>query len=63
MNRILMAAAALVLSGCVATGIVTPLNPEAQQLGVPTVEFTKTGLDYGPVKITMPNGETPVESF
>ncbi len=53
----------LLLTGCTGTAMVAPLNPEAQQLGTPVVEFTRTGFGHGPVKVTMPGGEVLVGQF
>ncbi len=37
--------------------MVAPLNPEAVQLGLPTLKFTGNGFGSGSVEVTMPDGE------
>ena len=46
----------LALAACTDTGTLTPLNGQAQEIGVPQIEFRR-GLPQGPVKVTMPDGE------
>ena len=53
----------LATSACAGTGTMTPLNPAAQQIGIPKVEYTRTGLGHGPVTVTMPDGEVLNGSF
>ena len=47
----------LSLASCAGTATLTPLNPDAQQIGTPRFEYTKTGLSHGSVIVTMPDGE------
>lgn len=47
----------LALSGCVSTADLTPLNEAASSTGVPQMKFTRRGTSFGPVTITMPDGE------
>ncbi len=63
MLRLPIVFALLALTSCAGTATLAPLNPEAQQLGVPRLEYTKTGLGHGPVTITMPDGEVLAGEF
>jgi hypothetical protein len=52
-----VAVAVVSLAACTASGNMFPLNDQAQQLGVPTFEFVRQGIDRGPVTVVMPDGE------
>ena len=52
-----MAAPLLVCAACSRTAEMVPLNDAANALGIPRLDATLYGTGYGPVTVTMPNGE------
>ena len=60
--RSILIAALLAVTGCTDTADLFPMNEQAQQAGVPHVEFRR-GLPHGPIKVTMPDGEVLTGSF
>ena len=61
-RALLPAVLTLALLGCTDTADLFPMNPAAQAIGVPHVEFRR-GLPHGPIKVTMPDGEVLTGSF
>lgn len=58
MHRIIVAGlAAAFLAGCARTADIVPLDAAATAAGIPKVDMTLYGVGYGPVTMTMPNGE------
>ena len=57
MRLVLAGILAFTLAGCAATADTFPLNSAAKQAGPLKVEFDRTGVGSGPVRITMADGE------
>ena len=53
----LIAVAMLMLVGCARTADIVPLDAAATAAGIPKVDMTLYGVGYGPVTMTMPDGE------
>src|SRR4051794_35525748 len=51
----------LLVGGCVAN--VDPLDEAALRAGIPTLEFKWAGFQYGPVRVTMPDGEVLIGEY
>lgn len=62
--KIVVLLAAGLLAGCayMDDAQMYPMNPLAQQIGVPRVEFMRN-VNSGPIKVTMPDGEVLNGSF
>jgi hypothetical protein len=45
------------LFACARDADMVPLNPQAEQLGIPKLAATLYGTGYGPISVTMPDGE------
>jgi opacity protein-like surface antigen len=54
---LLIAVAAALLAGCARTADVVPLDDAATAAGIPKIDMTLYGTGYGPVTVTMPDGE------
>ncbi len=57
MRLVLIAAFAAILSGCARSADIMPLDDAARTIGVPKVDMELYGTGYGPVTVTMPDGE------
>ena len=57
MTRTALLVVTAFLSACARDADMIPLNDQATALGVPKMDLTLYGTGYGPVTMTMPDGE------